>query len=148
MLTTLTFWYIKNWVIVKIYYSFRIVSYLVTNDYGSVTPGCTGTSRNPSFSLQWKSDYSTKHYFTQMLLTINWDYWQAGKKFTHAYGGSRSPHASALHLYPPGFEKNKVGYFSKRVRMLLWYLVFISLYICNIKSAWWIRHNVHLWIQT
>ena len=33
----------------------------------------------PSFSLQWKSDESTEHYLTQMLLAINWRYWQAGK---------------------------------------------------------------------
>ena len=33
----------------------------------------------PSFSLQWKSDESTKHYLTQMLLAIKWRYWQAVK---------------------------------------------------------------------
>ena len=32
-----------------------------------------------SFSLQWKSDESSKHYLTQMLLAINWRYWWAGK---------------------------------------------------------------------
>ena len=34
--------------------------------------GCTGTTRNPSISLQWKSDESTKHYLTQMLLVNYW----------------------------------------------------------------------------
>ena len=29
--------------------------------------------------LKWKSDESTKHYLTQMLLAINWRYWQAEK---------------------------------------------------------------------
>ena len=29
-----------------------------------------------NFLLQWKSDKSTKHYFTLMLLPINWRYWQ------------------------------------------------------------------------
>ena len=29
--------------------------------------------------LQWKSYESTKHLFNQMLLAINWRYWQAGK---------------------------------------------------------------------
>ena len=51
--------------------------------WSSACPGCTNTTGNqivPSFSLQWKSDESTKHYLTQMLLTINWHYWQAGKK--------------------------------------------------------------------
>ena len=33
----------------------------------------------PSFSVQWKSYESTKHYLTQILLAINWRYWQAGK---------------------------------------------------------------------
>ena len=33
----------------------------------------------PSFSLQLKSDESIKHYLTQMLLAINWRYWQAAK---------------------------------------------------------------------
>ena len=78
------------------------------------SPGCTGTTRIASFSLQWKSDEFTKHYLTQKLLAINWWYWQAGK-FTHAYEGSRSPHASALHWNPPGFRKKKVEYFSNRV---------------------------------
>ena len=35
------------------------------------------TTRNQSFSLQWKSNESTKHYLIQMLLVINWPYWQA-----------------------------------------------------------------------
>ena len=35
------------------------------------------------------------------------------EKFTHAYEGSRSPHASALYWNPPGFRK-KIGYFSNR----------------------------------
>ena len=38
---------------------------------------------------------------------LNTSYLQAGKKFTHVYEGSRSPH-------PPGFGKKKVGYFSNR----------------------------------
>ena len=32
-----------------------------------------------SFSLQCKFDDSTKHYNTQMLLAMNWRYWQAEK---------------------------------------------------------------------
>ena len=32
----------------------------------------------PSFSLQWKSNESTKHYRNQMLLAINLRYWQEG----------------------------------------------------------------------
>ena len=53
-----------------------------------------------------------------------------GKKFKHAYEGSRSPHASALH--PPGFCKKKKssdtfltdlldeGYTSIELPMLVW----------------------------
>ena len=39
-------------------------------------------TRNPSFSSQWKSDESNKHYLTEMLLAINWLYWQAGKNLS------------------------------------------------------------------
>ena len=42
-------------------------------------PGCTGTTRNPSFSLEWKSEKRTKHYLSLILLDINWCNWQAGK---------------------------------------------------------------------
>ena len=31
------------------------------------------------YNLQWKSDKNTKHSFTQMVLAINWRYWQAGE---------------------------------------------------------------------
>ena len=41
-------------------------------------------------------------YDPQMLLTINWRYWHAGKD-----DGSRSPHASALLWNPPGFQRKK-----------------------------------------
>ena len=41
----------------------------------------------PSFSLQWKSDESSKNYFTQMLLAINLRYWESGK--IHACLGSK-----------------------------------------------------------
>jgi hypothetical protein len=44
----------------------------------------------------------------QMLLT-------GGKKFKHAYKGSRSQHASAIQSNLPGFRKQKLGYFSNRL---------------------------------
>ena len=44
------------------------------------------------------------------LLAVNWLYWQTRKKCTHAYAGSRSPHASALHWNQTSFRK-KLGYF-------------------------------------
>ena len=41
-----------------------------------------------------------------------------GKKFTYAYDGSRSPHASNRHWNPPGFRKKyKFRYFSNRSRI-------------------------------
>ena len=64
-------------------------------------PAYTATTRNPSFSLQWESDESTKHYHTKMLLVINWRNWQAGK-----YSRMRiKVHVSALHWNPPGYIK-------------------------------------------
>ena len=39
--------------------------------------------RTGDFSLPWKPDESTKPYLTQILLAINWHYWQMGEKFTH-----------------------------------------------------------------
>ena len=38
--------------------------------------------RTRHLPLQWKSDESTKHYLTQMLIAINWRYWQARKIHT------------------------------------------------------------------
>ena len=60
----------------------------------------------PSFSLQWNSDDSTKHYLTQILLAINWHYSHGGK-FMHSYEDSRSPHSRALHWNQPGV-RNKI----------------------------------------
>ena len=83
---------------------------LITSDYGVHEVGVTvcgvqhvlglrvqpGNQIVPSFSLQWKSNKSTKHYLTPMLLAINWHYWQEGKN-PHVYEGSRSSHISTLH---------------------------------------------------
>jgi hypothetical protein len=55
----------------------------------------------------WKFDESTTHYVTQMLLANRQTLLTSWKKFTHAYQGSRSSHASALHWNPPGFWKKK-----------------------------------------
>ena len=77
-------------------FGFRVVPIhpgVVTSDYGVHKVGVTicgvqhvlGVWVRPrnqivlSLSLQWKSDKRTKHYFTQMLLAINWCYWQVGK---------------------------------------------------------------------
>ena len=97
------------------------------------SPGCMGTTRNPSFSLQWKSEESTKHYLIQLLLAINWQLLGGGKKFTHAYECSRSPHANALHFNPPGFRKKKVGYFPNYSIKFHWLLI---LYVCLFRFYW------------
>ena len=68
-----------------------------------------------SFSLQWKSDKSTKHYLTQMLLAINWCYWQMGKNSQmrmKVQGHLMQAFFIEIHQV---FEKDKVGYFSNRV---------------------------------
>ena len=51
----------------------------------------------PSFSFQWKSDESFKHYLTQMLQHQH-NYWQAGKKFKNAYEGWRLKVVPCKHL--------------------------------------------------
>ena len=99
---------------------------LVTSDYGVHEIGVTvfgvqhvlDMTRIPNQSiifLQWKSDKSTKHYLTQMLLFINWSYWQVGKN-------------SQVHMKVQGrlmqdyslkstrfLQKYKVWYFPNRV---------------------------------
>ena len=104
------------------------------------SPWCTGMIRKLNRSvifLQWKSDKNIKHYLIQILLAINWRYWQVGKKFKHAYEGSRLPHASALHWNPPGRfvnKKIKFGYFSTRgifqlIYKIVWWCMQPNLYI-------------------
>ena len=41
-------------------------------------PGWTGTPRKKSVHFPY-NEKNTKHFLTQMLLAINWFYWQAGK---------------------------------------------------------------------
>ena len=64
-------------------------------------------------SLQWKSDESTKHYLAQMLLAVNWRYWQAGKSSRmrmKVQGRLMQAHFIEIHQV---FAKKK-GYFSNR----------------------------------
>jgi hypothetical protein len=80
------------------------------------TDSCaTGYTIVPSFSLQWKSDESTKHCFTQMMLDINWLYWQSGKKprmRMKVQGRFMQARFTEIHHI---FANTKVGYFSNRV---------------------------------
>ena len=98
------------------------------------SPGCTDTTRNPSLSWQCKSDESTKHYSLNCCLpsTDAIDRWE---KFTYAYEGTRSPHASTLHWNPLGFckkKKIKVKHFSNRL-VHIWKCTCKRNYILTIK---------------
>ena len=60
-------------------------------------------------SLRWKYDERTKHYLTQMLLAINWRYWQEGKhsrKHMKVQGGFMQVHFIEIHQV---FVKKKGG---------------------------------------
>ena len=74
-----------------------------------------GKTRNPSFSLQWKSEESPKHYLIQMLLVINCRYWQAGKIHACIWGFKVASCKLA------GF-RGKIGYFSNRVVYEYYYM--------------------------
>ena len=77
---------------------------------------CESWIRKSSFSLQWKSNKSTKNTLLKCCLPLT-DAVDSRGKFTHAYGGWKSPHTSALHWNPPGFRKKKVGYFYNRLAL-------------------------------
>ena len=103
-------------------FGFRVLPLLVISDYGVHEVNVTvsrvhhvlcvrvrpGNLIVPSFSFQWKSDESTKHYLTQILLAINWRYWQAGKKFTHAYQGSKVASCKRASLKSTRFSQKKM----------------------------------------
>ena len=69
----------------------------------------------PPFSLQWISNESTKHYLIQMLLAINWCYWQVGKHSCmrmKVQGRLMQAHFIKI---PQVAAKKKFGYFSNRI---------------------------------
>ena len=76
----------------------------------------TGTTRNPSFCLRWKFDESAKHYLTQMLLAINWRYWQKGRisRMRMKVQG-RFMQARFIELHQVFPEKKKDRIFSNRL---------------------------------
>ena len=86
---------------------------IITGDVSWVYGYHPETKSQSSFSLQWKSDESTKHYITQRLLAINWRSWQAEKncKCVWRFKVASCKHAS---LKPTRFsqKKHRVGYFS------------------------------------
>ena len=64
-------------------------------------------------STLWKSDQSTKHNLTQMLLAINWHYWQAGKnshKRMKVQG--RLMQVRFIEIHQVSAKTNKVWHFS------------------------------------
>ena len=66
-------------------------------------------------AVQWKSDESTKHYLTPMLLAINWRCWQAGKIHACVWRFKIALVQARFIEIHQVFAKQKVGYFSSRV---------------------------------
>ena len=59
------------------------------------------------FSLQWKSGKSTKHNLIQMLLAINWCYWQMGKNSSmHMEVKGRFMQVSLIEIHQVFIKKN------------------------------------------
>ena len=86
------------------------------------TSGCSSNSRGhwkeSDFRQErtlWKSDESTKHCFTQMLLAINSRYWQARKIHACVWRFKVAPCKRAS-LKSTTISQKKVGYFSNRPR--------------------------------
>ena len=108
-------------------FGFRVVPVhlgLVTSDYGVHEVRVTvcgvqhvlvrpGNQTVPSFSLRWKSDETIKHYPTQMLLAINWRYWQA-EKYSHMHMKvqGRLMQVHFIDIHQVFGKENKIGYFS------------------------------------
>ena len=62
--------------------------------------------------LEWKSDESTKHYLTKMLLAINWRYWQGVKNLRiRIKDQGRLMQMRFIEIHQT-FENKKFGYFS------------------------------------
>ena len=78
-----------------------------------------------SFSLEYKSVKSTKHYLTQMMLAINWCYWQARQSSNTRMCVKVQGHLMRVYLFEihqvlqNTQKKNKAEYFSNRVVYLL-----------------------------
>ena len=57
----------------------RLLTLLVSGDVAKKKSESSALLWSFRHFLQCKSDESTKHYLTQMLLVINWRYWHAGE---------------------------------------------------------------------
>ena len=82
-----------------------------------------------SFSLQWKSDETTRHYLTQMLLAINWGYWEAGKIYAYVWRFNVASCWRAS-LKSTRFSKKQVWYFSNKPRIYVGFRHFSSNNVC------------------
>jgi hypothetical protein len=74
--------------------------------------------------IERKSEESTKHYLTQMLLAINWCYWQVGKNSRmHMKIRGCLVQARFIEIHQVFAKKKKVGYFSNRglYHHIVWY---------------------------
>ena len=77
---------------------------------------CARYSHNlkSGLGLEWGPP-STKHYLTQMLLAINWCYWQAGKKIHACVWRYKVASCKRASLKFSRFSKKKAGWFSNRI---------------------------------
>ena len=90
---------------------------IITGDESWIYGERPGNQIVPSSTLLWKSDKTTKHYLTQMLLAINWRYWEACKNARiHLKVQDHFLLARSIKIHPIfGKKKKNVGYFSNRV---------------------------------
>ena len=84
-----------------------------------MSPGCTDSTWKPNSSRQWKSEESTQHYLTQILLAIYWRYWQAGKNARMRMRvQGRLMQARFIEIHQVVAKERKVGHFSNLMAFL------------------------------
>ena len=85
-----------------------------------------------SSSLEWKSDKSTKHYINQMLLAINWHYWQAGKD-SHMHMEVQGCLMQACFIeIQHVFEKKKLDTFLTEWYFLVHSVIILTQFLCKV----------------
>ena len=97
----------------------RLLTLLISGDNGIKVWIKFAAPVVPSFYLKWKSDESTKQYLTQMLLAINWRYWQTGKIHECVWRLNVTSCERFIEIHQV-FAK-KIGYFSNRPRTVVPY---------------------------
>ena len=106
----------------------RLLTLLISGDIAKKVCIKCAAPVVPSFSLQF-SALSSKHYLTQMLVAINWRYWQAGK-ISRMNMKIQGRLMQALFIDITRFlQKNKVSCFSNRVVCADVFYIYIRFYI-------------------